>query len=456
MSKVIFAVPPVSLVKGTPCCTQNRQFQWFKDPTFIYPIIPAISMTMLAQKGHQIFWLDAVAEGMNEVEFGKLLIQSAPDYIVFECPTPLIARYKEIIQGIKDHMPNVKTILCGDHVTALPQDSNAHITIQGGKWHYEVFEKVHGTKWEGGLPHIDRELSKWWLYAYKNGNFRKTPGTYIQSAFDCVWGGCTFCSWAQYHNTYEVREAKDVVTEVVNLTNMGFKEIFDDSGTFPTGDWLQDFCTDIIDYGVHEHVTLGCNMRFGALNYEDMELMKASGFRMILWGLESANQKTLNMINKGIDINMIRNDLWLAHDAGLQSHVTCMFGLPGETYEDAKRTYDLVRFLLRKGIIFSAQATLCIPYPITPLFKACKEHNMLRTENWADYDMTMPVIHTDLTDKQIFALQKGIYNIAYHPEFIARKLVSIRSMDDLAYYWRIAKKLWNRFGNFPTDKIRIA
>ena len=32
------------------------------------------------------------------------------------------------------------------------------------------------------LPRIDRELTRWKLYAYANGNFKYTPGTYTMVA----------------------------------------------------------------------------------------------------------------------------------------------------------------------------------------------------------------------------------------------------------------------------------
>ncbi|MDI6892981.1 MAG: hypothetical protein QMD08_08395, partial [Actinomycetota bacterium] len=35
------------------------------------------------------------------------------------------------------------------------------------------------------LPFIDRALTKWQLYAYENGNYKRTPGTYIMSGRDC-------------------------------------------------------------------------------------------------------------------------------------------------------------------------------------------------------------------------------------------------------------------------------
>jgi anaerobic magnesium-protoporphyrin IX monomethyl ester cyclase len=449
------AWPPVESPKGYACASQNRQFQYMKDPTFIYPVVPATAMTMLMQAGNEVLWLDAIADEMNEVEFGKILVQMMPDYIVFEANTPLIKRYWEIIDGIKLNMPNTKTVLVGDHATALPEESKdksqVDIILPGGEWMFDLFKIVTGKEWTGLLPHPDRNMSRWWLYAYHNGNFKFIPGTYIMSAVDC-WHrpGCTFCSWANYYKGFRVRPVEDVLAEIEKLIVMGFKEIFDDSGTFPTGQWLEMFCNEMIERGYNKHISLGCNMRFGALKPEDFALMAKAGFRMVLWGFESANQRTLDLLNKRVDVRQIPQDLILAKAAGLNSHITVMFGYPWENYEDAKRTYDMARYFLINGWAWSAQATICIPYPGTPLFQFCKDNGLLSTEEWEEYDMSRAVMKTPFPEKELFKFQRGIYNTSFHPKFIWNKLCEVKSFDDVKYYFRIGRKIYDRFGNFRT------
>jgi len=321
----------------------------------------------------------------------------------------------------------------------------------------KVFHICTGEYWDKNkpFPHIDRGSTKWWLYGYKNGNFKYIPATYIMSAMDCWYKKCSFCSWAEYHKDYYKRPVDDVLDEIEKLIVMGFKEIFDDSGTFPNGEWLKLFCEGMIERGYNNYISFSCNMRFGCLGAEDFKLMSKAGFRMILWGLESVNQDTLDRLNKGYCIKSINEDLILAKGAGLQSHLTCMFGYPWESYEEAKRTYDMVRWLLLKDWAFSAQATICIPYPNTELWRYCKEHNLLRSENWDDYDMTKPIMNIQYPDEELFKFQKGIYNIAYHPKFLWNKLKSIRDLNDFYYYLRIGRKIYDRFGNwYEIEKVR--
>lgn len=462
MHNVIFAYPPLRNPKGYVTGGQNRQIQFLKDPFFAYPMVAAQCATMLAVSGHRVIWLDAIADELNDTDFGRAVVQVMPQYIIFEPPTPLIKRYWEIISGLKEHLKEIKVILCGPHVSTLPEESRkeckADYIIEGGDWHLKAFEIIQGRAWDKNkqLPLIERNLTHWWLYAYKNGNFKYLPGTYIMSALDCWYRKCSFCSWAHYHKNYHVWPVEEVLNEVEKLIEMGFKEIFDDSGTFPTGEWLRKFCEGVIERGYNDHIAFGCNMRFGVLEEKDFELLGKAGFRLVLWGLESVNENTLVRLQKGFNVKSIMRDLILAKAAGLQSHLTCMFGYYWETYQEAKRTYDMVRWLLRKGWAESAQATICIPYPGTPLWQECKDKGQLTTEDWERYDMSEPIMKIPYSKEKLFALQRGVYNMAFHPEFILRKLLKIRSIEDLKYYLRIGRKVYDRFGNFfDTGKVAL-
>ena len=39
--RIAIAYPPLKSEKGVALLTQNRQFQWFSRPTYIFPVVPA-------------------------------------------------------------------------------------------------------------------------------------------------------------------------------------------------------------------------------------------------------------------------------------------------------------------------------------------------------------------------------------------------------------------------------
>jgi len=465
--KVLIAYPPIPSDKGVPLLSQNRQFQWFNKPTCIYPMVPAYAATMAKEAGHEVMWCDAIAEGLTPEAFETTYRQFAPDFTLIEAKTPIIKSYWQTIGKLKQIHPAGLVALCGDHVTALPEETMQNCPVDfilaGGDYDFSMIEllqqlseghepDVGGLHYRHNdqivstgsyelthsldeLPLIDRYLTKWELYAYKNGNYKYTPGTYTMVGRDCWWGKCDFCSWTTIYSKWRTQSPERLLDEIGDLIeNYGVREIFDDTGCFPAGKWLREFCEGVVERGYHEKVVLGCNMIPGVLSQELYNLMAKANFRFVLFGLESAEQSTLERIHKCGKAKDIEDSMRMAKQAGLEPHVTCMVGYPWETPEQAQATVDLTKSLFDKGYIDTLQATVVIPYPGTPLFKECEKNDWLKTKDWDHYDMREPIMKTEMKDEEILALTRGIYTSFLTPRFIWRKLREIRSPQDIAYY----------------------
>lgn len=466
--KVAISYPPLESPKGVPMLSQNRQFQWFSDPTYIYPVIPASAATLLAANGYEVFWDDAIAEGLSYAEWKERIVREKTDIIAIETKTPIVKRHWKIIDDLKNLTPNEwnpKIVLMGDHATALPEESlknsKVDFVLCGGDYDFLLLKlldnltNLEKTKISriirddiqhslDELPPIDRELTKWKLYSEKNGNFKHTPGGYVMNGRDCWWGKCSFCSWTTLFpgEKFLVRSAKKALDEIGALINLGVREIMEDSGTLPIGEWLQEFCHGMIERGYSEKVKISCNMRLNAIkNIETYKLMKKAGFRMILFGLESANQKTLDQINKNLKVDEIESGLKICKAAGLEPHITVMVGFPWETKKDIEHTLSFVKKLFRRGYIDTLQATLAIPYPGTPLYKYCKDNNLLLTEDYNRFDQREPVMKTDLSAEELLSFVKSIFKTSLTPKFLLRKIFSIRSWSDMKYFLRAARKV---------------
>ena len=184
MSKIIVGYPslPDTEALGRPQSAQNRQFQWFKEPTHIYPVIPAYAATMLKNAGREVVWLDGPAEQMSWKEYLVELVAQNPDYIAWEVKTPVVKRVWPLVDRIKKFLPRTKVILMGDHITALPQEtlnnSKTDLCLTGGDYDFGLIDITNQGLEEGiirketttplaSLPVIDRELTRWQNYAYK-------------------------------------------------------------------------------------------------------------------------------------------------------------------------------------------------------------------------------------------------------------------------------------------------
>ena len=253
------------------------------------------------------------------------------------------------------------------------------------------------------------------------GNYKYLPATHIMATPSCHYGKCSFCVVAEQYPFIKVRSVDSVLDEIGVCIEQGYHEVFDDSSTFPIGKWLQDFCNGMISRGYNKKVRVGCNMRLDYQHPNDsgMSYMRETGFRMVLYGLESANQTTLDSINKGINIQSAIDNIKRSARCGLEPHLAVMFGFPNEDYEDALKTLNLVKYLLIKGYAKTAQATVLTPYPRTPLYKQ------------------YPTISVDYDANK---LCKRIYECGYFPEFWVHKALEIRNLNDIRYVWKSVKK----------------
>ncbi len=483
--KISISYPPLESDKGIPLLSQNRQFQWFSNPTYIYPMVPSSAATLLKSKGYEVLWDDAIARGLSFKQWLDNIKKHQPDIIAIESKTPVIKRHWKIIQQLKELHWSPVIVLFGDHVTALPAESMEHcpvdFVITGGDYDFVLSDlvdflaqnnkqnslpqgvwyrrnnEIHNTgapdlKHDlNTLPVIDRDLTCWEFYSSQNGNFKYKPGTYVMAGRDCWWGKCSFCSWTTLFpgDSYRTVSVERHIDEIENLVGKyGVREIFDDSGCFPKGDWLEKFCMGIIDRGLNKKVTLGCNMRVGALSPEQWRLMKKANFRFILIGLESVNQSTLDRINKAIKVKQIEETIRSCKAAGLEPHITTMVGYPWETKEEAENTINFAKKMFTKGYLDTLQATIVVPYPGTPLFEEARKNGWLTTEDWDDYDMKQSVWNSPVSNEDVLLYTQGLYKAALSPSFIFRKLVSIRNPDDLKFLLRAGGKVFAHLADF--------
>jgi len=485
--KVQISYPPLPNSKGIPLLSQNRQFQWFTEGTYIYPMVPASAATLLHQAGHDVVWDDAIAEERHYETWLGDLESHSPDVVMIETKTPVVKRHWKIINDVKGALPDVKIALVGDHVTALPEESMERSEVDyilcGGDFDFLLLNLVqyldgkcrklepgiwlrkHGVIKNTGpfqlkhrldsLPFINRDLTRWKLYAYENGNYKRTPGTYTMVGRDCWYrrqGGCTFCSWPTLYPNFRARSPESLVDELdVLVTKYKVREVFDDTGTFPVGKWLRTFCGLMIERGLNDKIHFDCNMRFGALNLEDYGLMKKAGFRMLLFGLESGSQRILDEINKGVTTSDIVDSCKMASRAGLDVHVTVMFGYPTASRAEEQQTYRLASLLMNDGYAQTLQSTLLIAYPGSRLYETALSKGWLRYSpgEWEHWDMSEPMLKSSsMSPQEIKRLCDETYKLFASPKYIIRRLVSVKSFEDLDFALRGIRKVIGHIRDF--------
>jgi len=135
--KIIIGYPPTESKKGTATLGQNRQFQWFNDPAFLFPVVMGTAATMLKKEGNDVMWLDCVAEKTSKKEFFELIRKWKPDLYIFETKTPVLRQHWKIINELKSRFKDMKIAIVGDHVTSFPKEtmenSEVDYVLTGGE-----------------------------------------------------------------------------------------------------------------------------------------------------------------------------------------------------------------------------------------------------------------------------------------------------------------------------------
>jgi anaerobic magnesium-protoporphyrin IX monomethyl ester cyclase len=492
--KVIISYPPLE-GRGSPMLTQNRQFQWYHAPSYIYPVVAASAATLLSRDGFEVRWNDTIPLGWTYEQFERYVVSETPDLIAFETKTPVVRQHWRMIDRLKTLLPDCRFVLMGDHVTAFPRESlersRVDYVITGGDYDFALLSLgrhlrdnkplepgigfrdsvpapskyseriVDPTPFElpdrlDDLPFIDRRLThaEWYGEKWK----KRTPFYYTMAGRDCSWGRCTFCSWTTLFPKFRTQSPRRLLDEIGYLIEeYGAREIFDDTGTFPGGGWLTEFCRGMVDRGYADPILFSCNMRFGGLGLEHPALMKKAGFRKLKMGLESANQSTLDRLNKGTTLARVREDCRRIHDAGLDIHLTVMVGYPWETRDDARRTLDLAAELMETGQIEMLQSTVVVPYPGTPLYEEAVRNDWLLVapDAYESFDMSAPILRTpDMSGAEVSQLCADIYRTFLRPRFILRQLLRVRSVRDLDYLWRGLRAVLGHLRDFLSRGAR--
>ncbi|MDH3231849.1 MAG: B12-binding domain-containing radical SAM protein, partial [Alphaproteobacteria bacterium] len=155
--------------------------------------------------------------------------------------------------------------------------------------------------------------------------------------------------------------------------------------------------------------------------------MKDAGCWAVLIGGESGVQKNLNTIRKGATLDQIRGAVAAAKAAGLRVTVPFMFGIPGETFDDALATIDFAVSLNPDLANFHA----ITPFPGTPLHDRAAEYGTV-SANLRDFTFQGAafVPHSMTRDEILKARQLAFRKFYSRPSFLLRRLVAIRSLED--------------------------
>ena len=158
----------------------------------------------------------------------------------------------------------------------------------------------------------------------------------------CYWGKCTFCTHSFIYDSHYRKENEERVAEELDYLGKKYKTkffTFSDEAISPNA--FDRMSKAILSQGV-EMRALGM-LKFGSDSVETVELfenMYRAGFLMLFFGLESANDRILSIIDKGCDQATETRVLGNSSLAGIWNHLYLFFGFPTEEKHEAQETID--------------------------------------------------------------------------------------------------------------------
>ena len=208
----------------------------------------------------------------------------------------------------------------------------------------------------------------------------------------CYWGKCTFCDHGQgYFDQYRGKPAPDVVREVAALQ----KKYQADHFLFADESYPPALFKKVSQLLIEEQVDIKWTtlIRFEE-TLQDPEVWKLaakSGCKTLYYGMESANERVLELMDKHARKSVIENNLREAAKVGIWNHVMAFYGFPGETREEAE---DTRQFLLNnKANIHSVEVFYFVAYRHTPMVRNPEKFG-ITIHKQDEYDMPLDYYYT--------------------------------------------------------------
>ena len=155
----------------------------------------------------------------------------------------------------------------------------------------------------------------------------------------------------------------DGIEMLINKYDVKEVQIEDDNFTLKRHHAVA-ICEEILKRKIKINWSLPNGVRIDKLDPDLLRLMKKSGCYQMSLGIESANQRILDMIKKRLNKNLIRNTVSEIKKAGIEAVGFFIIGFPTETKKEIKETIDFACSLELDRANFS-KAT---PLPGTALY----------------------------------------------------------------------------------------
>lgn len=362
----------------------NRSGRRSKERT----IWPQTSLAMLASvfPDDNVKIIDCIAEGISYKQLFDQMSEFTPDWVVFN---PISSTFThDCIVAHYGKSLGAKTVAISPHTKALREDSLERIasldyavdyTKGGSEPEFSLRELINGTPALGTrfeeIPPARQDLLPISSYSLP---FIGRGYTFVVTSRGCPWK-CIYCRQTVMNESkVRYRPVETVIEEIsrYKLTNIAFHA---DTATMNKR-WIYEFCRAVRKLPFKCRIVT--NSRVDTVDLDMLHEMKRSGFWMICYGIESGNNKVLEMNRKEATVEQARQAVKDAKKAGLKVWGYFMLGMYGDSEHTMRDTLKLSRSLPLDIANFAVSA----PYPGTEWGQIANENGWMVDKRWEAYD----------------------------------------------------------------------
>ena len=210
---------------------------------------------------------------------------------------------------------------------------------------------------------------------------------------------CSFCSRQNLFKTTRIRTIESILKEIrdiQSLQNYNHINFYDNINI--NNDFFRSFCKMFIKHKIK--IPWGCEIRVDTIGFEETQLLKKAGCRLVATGIESANEIVLKKNFKFQDPERVRNGIINLKKNKIPIQGYFVLGLPGETEESFTETIEYIKSL-PFGEDDELNYFVATPYPGSRLWDE-KEHFQIRIleKNFTKYDCNHIIFETKELKKE--------------------------------------------------------
>ena len=328
--------------------------------------------------------LDCIAQQISYSSLNKFMQSWHPDWVFFNPVSCTITSDMAVAYMAKQ--AGAKTAAISPHTKVVETSKRFPYldhSIQHGKFgpeaEYKLRELITGESTNGtsfeDLPPARQDLLP--IHSYSMP-FIGNNYTAIIASRGCPYA-CIYCrTTVATERKVRYRKVESVIEEIekYKLTNF---ILHGDTMTL-NRKWIYDFCRLLRELPFKCRIV--SNSRVDCVDLDMLKEMKSAGWWMVSYGIESGDNKVLEMNKKEATVGQARIAVRSAKHAGLQVWGYFMLGMFGDTKESMHRTIRFAREEPFDIVNFSISA----PYFGTEWGKITEENDWLIDKRWESFD----------------------------------------------------------------------